>query len=134
MATQIPVGPVHHVTLTVSDVARSRQFYALLGFAMTAEFGTRAVLSNGHFLLVLTTPPDASRAIPNDRFDENRIGLDHLSLTTSGRASLDAAARVLDERGIPHGPITDLAAFKLHVLAFRDPDNIQVELAAPYSQ
>ena len=27
---------------------------------------------------------------------------------------------------------SDLAAFKLHVLAFRDPDNIQVELAASY--
>jgi glyoxylase I family protein len=133
MASQIQVGPVHHVTLTVSDVARSREFYALLGLTLTAEFGPRAVLSNGHFLLVLTPPPDASRAIPNDRFDENRIGLDHLSLSAPSRAALETAARVLDERGIPHGPITDLAAFKLYVLAFRDPDNIQVELAAPYS-
>ncbi len=49
------------------------------------------------------------------------------------RAELERAARLLEERGVPHGEVTDLgAAFGLYVLAFRDPDNIQLELTAPH--
>ena len=50
------------------------------------------------------------------------------------RSELDAAARQYDQRGVPHGGVQDLGpAFKLFVLAFRDPSNIQLELAAPYT-
>lgn len=129
----ITTGPVHHVTLTVGDVARSEEFYtSVLGFTRAATFGPRAILSNGQFLLALTPPPDPTRAISGDRFDENRIGLDHLSLTVGSRAELEAAKQALEQRGEPKLEIKDLAAFKLLVLAFRDPDNIQVELAASY--
>jgi hypothetical protein len=35
--------------------------------------------------------------------------------------------------GVPHGEITDLGdVFGLYILAFRDPDNIQLELTAAY--
>ncbi len=48
------------------------------------------------------------------------------------RAELERAARLLDERGVPRGKVTDLGdAFGLYVLAFRDPDNIQLEMFAP---
>ena len=41
---------------------------------------------------------------------------------------------MLDARGVPRGEIKDLgAAFGLYVLAFRDPDNVQLELSAPYA-
>jgi hypothetical protein len=34
---------------------------------------------------------------------------------------------------VPHGEITDLGdAFGMYILAFRDPDNIQLELTALY--
>jgi hypothetical protein len=40
---------------------------------------------------------------------------------------------LLDERGMPHGEVTDLGdAFGMYILAFRDPDNIQLELTAAY--
>jgi hypothetical protein len=49
------------------------------------------------------------------------------------RDDLERALRLLDERGIPHGEITDLGdVFGLYILAFRDPDNIQLELTAAY--
>jgi glyoxylase I family protein len=129
----IQISSVHHVTLTVSDVQRSEEFYtSLLGFQKAADYGPRAVLANGTVLLALTPPPDPKRAVPQDRFDENRIGLDHLSLSVSSRTELEGAMRILDERRVPHGEIKDLPAFRLHVLAFRDPDNIQLELTAPY--
>jgi len=132
MSSSIKTSGVHHATLTVSDVARSKQFYTeLIGLQYVTDFGPRAILSDGSFLLVLTPPPDASQALPNDRFDENRLGLDHLSLSVASRADLEAALRLFDEKGVAHGEIKELAPFGIMVLAFRDPDNIQVELTAP---
>jgi glyoxylase I family protein len=72
--------------------------------------------------------------LSGDRFDENRVGLDHISLSVRSRADLDEAARIFDERGVLHGEVKDLGAgSRLYVLAFRDPDNIQLELSATYS-
>lgn len=48
-----------------------------------------------------------------------------------GHAELEAAIRIFDAKGVPHGQITPLPSFGIYVLPFRDPDNIQVELTAP---
>jgi catechol 2,3-dioxygenase-like lactoylglutathione lyase family enzyme len=134
MSNAIATGPVHHLALTVSDVARSQQFYTeLLGFQKVMAFGPRALLSNGKMVLALTPAADPAQAIQNDRFNENRIGLDHLSFGLGSRAELDNAVRLFDERGVSHGEIKDLGPLGICVMAFRDPDNIQIELTAPSS-
>jgi catechol 2,3-dioxygenase-like lactoylglutathione lyase family enzyme len=62
-------------------VQRSTDFYTNhFGFQKAAEFGNRVGLHKGVLLLVLTSPPKPAQAIPDDRFDENRLGLDHVSL------------------------------------------------------
>ncbi len=145
MSNKISCGPVHHLRLTVTDVNRSREFYTgVLGFNVAVdappspdhpEYGLikealqeGVVLINGNMLMGLRPA-----APPGDRFDENRVGLDHLSFLADTRADLERAARELDKRGVPHGAIKDLGSlFRLYVLAFRDPDNIQLELCAPY--
>lgn len=127
----IQTGAVHHITLTVSDLKRSVDFYtSLLGFQVAVELGpTRTILSNGSTLMALSTPPDPSQAIPDDEFNENRIGLDHLSLDIGPRSALDDALDVFEQHNISHGEIKDLGeGFGICVLAFRDPDNIQLEL------
>jgi catechol 2,3-dioxygenase-like lactoylglutathione lyase family enzyme len=132
MSNQISTQAVHHVTLTVGDVVRSTQFYTeLFNFQKVAEFGPRAIMSNGSVLLVLTPPPDPAQAISADRFNENRIGLDHVSFSVAGMADLEAALQKLDAQGVQHGPITPLDPFGIAILAMRDPDNIQIELTAP---
>ncbi len=132
MTNPVRTAAVHHVTLTVSDVQRSRDFYATaLNFKFVGDFGPRALMSNGSFILALSPGPDPDRAIPNDRFNENRIGLDHVSFSVDSQADLEAAMRHFDALGIDHGEINPLPAFGISVLAFRDPDNIQIELSAP---
>lgn len=132
MSNPIVTNHAHHVTLTVCDVNRSKEFYTgLFNFQFVTEFGPRAILSNNQLLLVLTPPPDPDRAQPDDRFDENRIGLDHLSLSVASQSDLAAAIAAFDEHGIAHGEIKPLEPFGIAVLAFRDPDNIQIELTAP---
>ena len=135
MTTPIAAGPVHHVRLTVSDVARSSAFYTeVLGFQHVTDLPSGVFLSNGAVGLGIGPSPEPSRAPANDRFDEARIGLDHLSFQVANRDELERAVQILDERGVPHGEITDLGAgFGLYILAFRDPDNIQLELSAAYS-
>ena len=147
MANTISAGPIHHIRMTVSDVGRSREFYtSVLGFQVAAEMPASiddpvargvaeallggVVLQNGGLLYGLR-PCAPGQPPVSDRFDENRVGLDHLSFEVGSRAELEAAVRLLDERGVPHGEIKDLPGFGIYVLAFRDPDNIQLELTAP---
>jgi len=134
MSNSIATGAVHHITLTVRDVKRSTEFYTrYLGFQFVMEFGPRDILSNGSLILALTPPADPSQAIQDDSFNENRIGLDHVSLSVGSLAELEAAAAFLDEHGIAHGDINDLGeGFGIYVMSVRDPDNIQLELTAPH--
>ena len=64
-----------------------------------------------------------------DRYDEDRVGLDHLCSTVASRGALQEAVGILGERQAPHGEIKDLGS--CFVLEFRDPDNIALELHAP---
>ena len=133
MTTPIPAGPISHLTLTVSDVDRAREFYThVLGFQFVTQLGARPLLSNGSVILALGLAPAPERAIPDDQFNENRIGLDHLSFTVPSLAALGKARDSLDALGVPRGEIKDLPDLRLKVLAFRDPDNIQMELTAAY--
>jgi glyoxylase I family protein len=142
MAGQIELGGIHHLRLTVTDIERSREFYTgLLGFTVAAEAPESenpksdpsypvlwggVVMAKGNYLLGLR--PVAPKG---DSFDENRVGLDHLSFGLESRAALNEAIKVLDERGVPHGEVRELTSFGICVLPFRDPDNIQLELTSP---
>ena len=131
MSSQISPGTVHHLALTVSNVERARDFYTeIVGLQQVATVDPKVFLSNGTMLLALGPAPNHPHN--GDRFDENRIGLDHISFSVGHRDDLERAARFLTEKGVSHGEIKDLAGFQIYVLAFRDPDNIQVELTAPY--
>jgi len=138
----ISIGDIHHLRLTVTDVDRSRKFYTeLLGFDVAVEspppddpaaeamypvLWGGVVMARGNLLMGLRPV-----APGGDRFDEDRVGLDHLSFNVATREELDQAVRLFDERGIPHGEIRALPGFGICVLPFRDPDNIQIELTSP---
>jgi glyoxylase I family protein len=147
--SHLSVGPVHHMRMAVTDVQRSRAFYTeVLGFEVAVDAppppgdenhevvvdslqGGVILMHQGMFFGL--RPVDDERAAAADRFDPLRVGLDHLSFAVPTRADLDAAARLLDERGVEHGPIRDLVPLGLSFLAFFDPDGIALELTAPLS-
>lgn len=133
--TSITTGAVHHMTLTVNDVNRSCDFYTtLLGLQVVMELGPKLILSNGKVLLVLAPSPDPAQKINGDVFNENRVGLDHVSFSVASRDDLSNAVQVFDNARVSHGEVRDLGPdLGIYVLAFRDPDNIQIELTAPYA-
>jgi catechol 2,3-dioxygenase-like lactoylglutathione lyase family enzyme len=121
--------------LTVTDLHRSVDFYSsLFNFKAVLDMGTRVLMHNGSVILAVTLPPDSTQAVNDDSFNENRVGLDHISFSVGSKTDLENAVRLFDEHRVSHGEIKDLGAdLRLYVLAFRDPDNIQIELTAPYS-
>lgn len=132
MPAEITTNGVHHIRLIVTDPVRSRDFYtSLLNFTVAAELPPGFVLTNGNMLLGVTSAWDESKAIPNDRFSCNRVGLDHLSFGVANRAELVKAAALFKERGVECGEVRDLPPFGITILSFNDPDGIQLELTAP---
>lgn len=135
MATPLALTGIHHIALTVTDVPRAREFYTkIMGFQVLMELGPKTIMGNGGTILALNLAYDATQSPPNDRFTENRAGLDHVSFGVASRAELEAAVQTFDQNNVPHGEINDLGhvGLPIYVVAFRDPDNIQLELTAPH--
>jgi glyoxylase I family protein len=133
---------IHHVRLTVTDLDRSRAFYTdVLGFEIAAEspgdptdpavrndpaqlYGGVVFQTNGILFGLRPVAPG------DDRFVSERVGLDHLSFTVPSRNALVEARDRLEEHGVPHGEVIDLAAFGIAILSFSDPDGVHLELTA----
>lgn len=133
--TAITLNGIHHIALTVTNVPRARDFYTrILGFQVLAELGPKTLMANGSTVLAINEAYDKDQMPLNDRFTENRAGLDHVSFTVGSRADLERAIEIFDTYNVSHGEINDLgnAGLPIYVLAFRDPDNIQLELTAPH--
>jgi catechol 2,3-dioxygenase-like lactoylglutathione lyase family enzyme len=127
MPTQKAIG-VHHLRLTVTDIDRSVDFYTrVLGFELKARFSPTAVfLHDGTLGLGLCTPWH-ELSDGEQRFDEARVGLDHLGLRVASAADVEAAAKHLDAEGVPNSGVKAGAMPGSSLVVFRDPDNIQLE-------
>jgi len=134
----ITTSSIAHVRLTVTDIERSRQFYeSVFGWPVliespdSADAATREVLGFlfGGVIYDLGVTLIGLRPVANDRFHEDRCGLDHLAFRVASKAELDGATAHLDELGVEHEPIKDIGPS--YILEFRDPDNIALELTAP---
>ena len=136
----IPAVDYHHVRLTVSDIERSRAFYdSVFGFDVAfeapgddADEQTKQQLAFLYGGVIYQFPGGLLGLRPvapgQDRFDEDRAGLDHLSFAVASKSDLDAAVAVLDELGITHEDVKDIGVG--HILEFRDPDNVALEVFA----
>jgi catechol 2,3-dioxygenase-like lactoylglutathione lyase family enzyme len=122
----LTIKSIHHIKLTVSDLSKSLAFYSLLpGFKLVADKPHFKMFYNGHFYLGLY---DHEGNQKEKRFDERNVGMDHVAFAVLSEKDLEEAVKFFDEHSIPHGEIEKLSN-GTHILSFRDPDNIQLELA-----
>jgi glyoxylase I family protein len=122
---------VHHVTLTVTDVDSSAQWYQrLLGPAtVVARQGPswrRIRLQWPWGLVIGVTCHDSTM---ESSFDCTRVGLDHLGLACADEAEVRWWLAHVDELGVEHGPL-ETPSYGWAVTA-RDPDGIAIEFFSP---
>jgi len=138
MLTRLAGG--NHVNLTVSDLDASTAWYCRvlnlvvvsdqtnIGPPYFTDVTYRGLfdLTTGSYVVGLIQHPDA---IPGT-FDERRAGLDHVGFAVPMRSDLDDWAGHLDTQGVTHSGV--VTAPYAHVINFRDPDGIALELSVIY--
>ena len=130
-----PFPPLHHVALTVRDLAVSVPWYqALFGSDPVIDEDTDPNFHHTVYLLgngTLVGLHQHRQPAPDEKSSEFRVGIDHVSFAVTDRKELENWARRLDELGVEHGGIKD-ASYGSGV-SFRDPDGIPLEFFAPPS-
>jgi catechol 2,3-dioxygenase-like lactoylglutathione lyase family enzyme len=130
---------IHHISVTVTDLAASLAWYQrLLGADhVPMKFPHYGCEDTGYGELLVDPRSGVVIGLHtntgNDgqRFDEARTGLDHVALNVASRADLEAWTARLDDLGIEHSGIrVGEQPFPFATVVFRDPDNIQLELFA----
>jgi glyoxylase I family protein len=122
------IDGISHISITVADLERSKQWYsAVLGWnSLMDDRSETTTLSYGMLpdgtTIVLRVHDEPAEAV----FDERRVGLDHLSLTATAVDDLTTIESRLRDADAVFTPTQDTPFGK--VLAFRDPDNIALEL------
>ncbi|HEX8919378.1 MAG TPA: VOC family protein [Chloroflexota bacterium] len=128
------ISTIHHVTLNVQDLERSEQWYSqVLNFSRLAAYDTpafkRVILRHpSGIVLGLNKHDDPEADAP---FNERRAGLDHLAFQVGERVQLEAWVTRFEEHGVTHSEIKPGAIPGSFLVAFRDPDEIQLELFVP---
>jgi catechol 2,3-dioxygenase-like lactoylglutathione lyase family enzyme len=118
---------LNHIILTIRDVGRSRAFYGdLLGFEVKDQADGFVFVAGGVYFFFFPS----SHPLPDDRFDEFRIGLDHLAFTAPDEDALHSLAKTLKAAGVETMGVETYHTGNKYV-AFRDPDNIQLEYWLP---
>ncbi len=122
---------LHHINVTVSDLKQAKAFYGdLLGFKINDEY-----MEEYKFISFSVGPVDVymlqHEATPKgDRFSEFRIGLDHLSFAAPSEEALNELAAKLLAAGVNTKGVETFVTGNKYI-AFRDPDNIQLEYWLP---
>lgn len=123
---------IHHVCLTVKNLKKSVDFYRkALGWKVVLQDEKFAALSPSgkeekDFMLGLGTYRDYK--IPNNKFDRNRLGLDHFAFMVETRQELEQIERRLKRLKIPmeDGGIAD-DGFGGTGIFTQDPNGMKVE-------
>ncbi|MEX2550707.1 MAG: VOC family protein [Nitriliruptoraceae bacterium] len=125
---------IHHITLNVTDLKASAEWYGrLLGLDVASERAgdgwRRLFFATDGFLLGLTQHDDTRS---DDTFDVVRVGVDHIGVGCRNRKELEGWIEHLDAEGIARSEVTEAAS--AHLVTCRDPDGIPIEFYWRVSQ
>jgi catechol 2,3-dioxygenase-like lactoylglutathione lyase family enzyme len=105
---------INHVTLKVSDAARSGEFYRkLLSLPILRQKASATLLGVGTSFIALDSTPTGDQK-----------GIDHFSFGVR-EFNLDRATALLKEKGVQPELVQDVELY------FRDPDGIRLQVSSP---
>ena len=116
---------VHHIVLTISDLRQTRQFY-------TKIFG-KPIFSDKYSLMYLLGKTKVFLALPygkllkGDKFDANRIGLEHMAFGIPSLKVLKEIELDLTSQKIAHSGIHIDKHSQREKIWLNDPDGIRIE-------
>jgi glyoxylase I family protein len=117
-----------HIDLTVTDCRRSADWWTdVLGFILVHRVRQDAFecMAMAHPSGIGVTVMSHDGTTASDKFDERRVGLDHLAFRVADGDELRKWVTHLDEKGVHHTGIIDTGYGP--TVVFRDPDNLQLE-------
>jgi catechol 2,3-dioxygenase-like lactoylglutathione lyase family enzyme len=128
-------GGIHHVFITVRDLARSKAFYAALmprlGYAAVWDYagdgGSIGFLGEGGSFWIKQADPRFAA----DTFCKDRVGLCEIAFRAESRAQVDALAGDLPQWGATIlDPPREYPEYVpgYYAIFFADPDGIKLEL------
>jgi catechol 2,3-dioxygenase-like lactoylglutathione lyase family enzyme len=125
------INGIAHVQLSVSDFAKSREFYRVLlpALGMRVQYDEPGVFYCIGGRTGLTITPCGAQ-FEQERFHQRRPGLHHLCFRARERSDVDEAHRLILELGatIVHAPEEGPWAKGYYSLLFEDPDGIRLEI------
>jgi glyoxylase I family protein len=131
----VPSTGVHHVDLVVSSIQRSLPFYRDLLGPLGYHGISEVEGERGETIYYLWGPATAiglreAMTQPDERYDRYAVGLHHLALEASSRASVDERAEWLREIGaeIESGPKEYAYQLGYYAVFFYDPDGLKLEI------
>jgi len=126
------VRPIHHISLSVTDLLVSRTWYEqLFGLAQVIErtgLGwQRLRLTWDTGLIIGLTQHESTLA--GDFFKPSQIGLDHIGINCTSETQVRSWFNRLQDLAFEHGPFEDVSYG--WAVTVRDPDEIPIEFFCP---
>lgn len=116
---------VDHIVLMVSDVNRTKDFYSKIFGSPIHEDDDSVAYQIGDTKLFLGHPYSA---VDGNRFDKDRVGLNHLAFGVGDLGDLEDCKEVLDKAEINHSDVQiDKHNEENKYIWFDDPDGIRLE-------
>ena len=120
----------HHLSLSVTDLARSTEWYQrVLGLDVAAEIEgegfrrTRLRAPESGVTLTLTRHDQQS----GESFSERRPGMDHVAIQVGSAEEVQDLKGRFEQLGVDHSEVK-ASSDGTAMITLRDPDNIQLEV------
>jgi glyoxylase I family protein len=120
----------HHLSLSVSDLDKSTEWYQqVLGLDVAAQiegegFRRTRLRAPGSGVTLTLTRHDQESGEP---FSERRPGMDHVAFNVGGVDAVEALKEQFAQLGVQHSEVKT-GSGGTAMITLRDPDNIQIEV------
>ncbi len=125
------INGIAHIQLSVTDMQRSRAFYAPLLGAM----GMVPVIDDDNYFYCVggrtaVAIAPVAKVFSSDAFNQQRVGLHHVCFSARNREDVDELYKLADAAGanIIRAPQEDGYAPGYYSTLFEDPDSIRIEI------